>query len=582
MVLMDGRYILAIKPAGIDLWGGHDPSAAVFEDGELIFATEEERHNRNKHSRGFFPEKSIRACLEFVDKDLSEFERVLVAGDQRLRGKNLGYSLRNAVTGSKGFLHSLYWLNRTLVEHSRGRFTPLEPVKSRLESFDTPLPPIEAKSHHGCHAASAFHPSGFDEALVLTIDGVGEYDSTVIWRGDEEGLQRLRTFRYPNSLGTFYSLVTEYLGYRANNGEGKVMGLAPYGERNDEISGLLREKIDVGPDYDVTSLTRSPPGTMRDVRRLEDLFDRPRSQDMEFTQWEKDLAYETQLLLEDIVTDIVEQHLGDVESNYVCLSGGVALNCKLNKRIMEMDDVEGVFVQPVANDAGLSIGAGWLDQNPSDVDKMEKVYMGSSFDDRDVTDLLEKNKISYSEPDNLENYIAEKIADGELIGWFQGRMEMGPRALGNRSILADPRTEESRDRVNRYVKHREEWRPFAPSMKYEAGDEYLENFEEAPFMIKTFDVVEEKRDEIEAVIHPADDTTRPQTVRGSQNPRYHRLLSEFEDITGVPVLLNTSFNDHGEPIIRTPKEAIKDFFAMGLDVLAVEDVVIEKGSWKEP
>jgi carbamoyltransferase len=243
---------------------------------------------------------------------------------------------------------------------------------------------------------------------------------------------------------------------------------------------------------------------------------------------------------------------------------------------MEADGVDDVFIQPVAHDGGLALGAGLLDQRPADVAEMTDVYLGSGFGNETIVDLLETNKIDYREPDDLEAEIADAIADGALVGWFQGRMEMGPRALGNRSILADPRTEESRDRVNKFVKHREEWRPFAPSMTEAGADEYLENAGSAPFMIKTFDVVTEKADEIEAVLQPADETTRPQTVRPDQNERYHRLLTEFEDRTGVPVLLNTSFNDHAEPIVRTPAEALKDFYGMGLDILVLNDFVIEK------
>jgi carbamoyltransferase len=222
------------------------------------------------------------------------------------------------------------------------------------------------------------------------------------------------------------------------------------------------------------------------------------------------------------------------------------------------------------------LGAGYLEQRPESVEPLTNVYYGDEFEAQEIREFLETNKIDYYEPENLEREIAEKIANKKLVGWFQDRMEMGPRALGNRSILADPRTKKSRDRVNKFVKHREEWRPFAPSIRYENSDEYLLNAEEAPFMIKTFDVPENKYEEIPAVIHPNDGTTRPQTVREKQNPRYHALLTEFADITGVPVLLNTSFNDHGEPIIRTPKEAIKAFYAMGLDMLVLNHIVVEK------
>jgi carbamoyltransferase len=254
------------------------------------------------------------------------------------------------------------------------------------------------------------------------------------------------------------------------------------------------------------------------------------------------------------------------------------LNCKLNKRIMELDCVDNIFIQPVAHDGGLSLGAGWLESNPTEVSPMTDVYWGPEYNQEETKSLLRTNKISYKEVYDTEQYVAERLSEGKLVGWFQGKLEMGPRALGNRSILADPRTIESRDQVNEYVKHREKWRPFAPSILEEAAEEYLINAEPSPYMIKTFDTVPEKRNEIEAVLHPGDKTTRPQTVRRDQNPRYYRLISEFENITDVPALLNTSFNDHAEPIVNTPTEALKDFYGMGLDILAIDDLIIEKNT----
>lgn len=313
------------------------------------------------------------------------------------------------------------------------------------------------------------------------------------------------------------------------------------------------------------------------ANRLEQLFDRPmKEQPTEFTQWEKDLAYAGQKILEEIVVDITETYCRREDVGNVALAGGVALNCKMNKRVLEADAVDDVFIQPVAHDAGLAVGGGMIDWQPDMVPNLSTVYWGPEFSSEAIEELLRINKIEYEKPDELEQRVAEQIADGELVGWFQGRLEMGPRALGNRSILADPRTVESRDRVNRFVKHREGWRPFAPSILESAVDDYLVDGRTAPYMIKTFDTEDSRRDEIEAVIHPGDETTRPQTVREEQNPRYHRLLSEFQDLTGVPVVLNTSFNDSGEPIVAKPQEALKDFYGMGLDVLVLEDLLVEK------
>lgn len=567
-------YRLAFKPA-IGLYGQHDPSAVLFEDGTPVFGIEEERLTREKHAVETFPTNAIEACLEYRDLALGDIETILLPYDPKLRSRIRSHYVTDALS-APGVTRTLSALEETLVTELKSRLAPTRQIERRLAEIDTPVPPIEVRAHHRCHAASAFHPSGFDEALVLTIDAKGEYDSTVVWRGDGSGLTRMKTYEHPNSLGLFFAVVTEYLGFRMFNGEGKVMGLAPYGEENPEIERALRSLVDTGADYDVTRVTKRW-GTGYGVGLLEEVFDRPRKERTEsFDQWEADLAYTAQKLLEEIVLDIVRTYLGTVNTANVALAGGVALNCKLNKRVREATVVDDVFVQPVAHDAGLALGAGWVDRNPSTVDELSTVYLGPEYDREEIETRLRTNKIEYAEPDRLEQYVAERLADGALVGWFQGRTEMGPRALGSRSILADPQTAASRDRVNRFVKHREEWRPFAPSILEEAVDEYLVDGRPAPFMIDAFDVRPEKAADLEAVVHPLDGSTRPQTVREEQHPRYHRLLSAFESITGVPVLLNTSFNDHGEPIVNTPTEALKDFYGMGLDVLVLGDYVLEK------
>ncbi|RRJ29424.1 carbamoyltransferase family protein [Halocatena pleomorpha] len=571
-------YLLAFKPA-IGLYGQHDPSAVLFEDGRAVFGVEEERYTREKHATDTFPRRAIQACLDYRELTLPDLDRILLPYEPRLRGEIVSHYVTDALK-APGVARKLFTLEETLITHVRSRLVPTRQIENRLESIGTPVPPIETIPHHRCHAASAFYPSGFDEGVVLTIDAKGEYDSTVVWRADADGLTRVHTYEHPNSLGLFFAVITEYLGYRMFNGEGKVMGLAPYGEDNPEIENVLRDLIDVGADYDVTALTKSW-GTDHGVETLEEAFDRPQNETPgEFNQWEKDLAYVAQKLLEETVVNIAEAAVDPLGTTNVAIAGGVALNCKLNKRVRESPLIDDVFVQPVAHDAGLALGAGWARQRPAAVDRQTDIYLGPEYGTEEIRSTLKTNKLEYAEPDDLERYVAERLADGNLVGWFQGRMELGPRALGARSILADPRTAASRDRVNRFVKHREEWRPFAPSMLESAAEEYLINGGPAPFMIDAYDVRPEKTKDLAAVLHPADDSTRPQTVREDQHPRYHRLISEFAALTGVPVLLNTSFNDHAEPIVRTPTQAIKDFYGMGLDVLVLEDFVIEKGTVK--
>lgn len=570
-------YNLAVKPAFHPAFGIHDPSAAIFRDEELLFGVEEERFTRQKHAVNTFPENAVRACLEYCDREFRQVDRILLPYQRELELTIAPYLLSRSLRWGS-FDERFYRVSTDLKRLAVNKLKPTHRFERKLASdFGEPVPPIETYPHHACHAASAFHPSGFDEALVLTMDGRGEYDSTVLWHGRPEGIERLRTYEFPNSLGYLFAAVTEYLGYYPFNGEGKIMGLAPYGNENPDIEARLRNVLTVGVDYDVTPITKDG-HTTHAAERLADLFGRPPRDDPggEFTQWEMDLAFTVQKLLEEIVCEIVRTYCARNGFTDIALAGGVALNCKLNKQVMELDAVDNIFIQPVAHDAGLSIGAGMLRHDPRDIPEMSTVYLGPEYSTDEITTKCEMNRIDYQVPENIEAVIADRIADGALVGWFQGRTEMGPRALGNRSILADPRSVESRDRVNKFVKHREEWRPFAPSMLESAAAEYLVNAEPAPYMIKTFDVKDGRCEEIEAVLHAADDTTRPQTVREEQNPRYYRLLREFEAITGVPVLLNTSFNDSGEPIVNTPTEAMKDFFGMGLDVLVIEDVMITK------
>ncbi|MDQ2072297.1 carbamoyltransferase C-terminal domain-containing protein [Haloarcula sp. H-GB4] len=568
------EYVLSINPCVGNL-GSHDPSAVLFKNGQLAFGVEEERLTREKHAENTFPMNAIEACLEYADISLSNVKKVLIPWKPRLFYKMLRHDINTVVTETEGVAEAITQLEGTVKRDVGPTVYSKWAVRNNLSEFGEYTPPIETIEHHRCHAASAFHPSGFNEALIVTMDGRGEYDCTVVWKGNSEGLKRLRTYEYPNSLGFFFGAVTKFLGYYPNNGEGKIMGLAPYGDRNDEIEQILREEIKTGLEYDVSTLSKG--NFEYATRKLEEIFDRPRKQTTdEFSQWERDLAHVTQKLVEETVTEIVTHYSERLDVDKVGLAGGVALNCKVNKEVMELPCVESTFVQPVSNDAGAAVGAGLLDAGITATEDISTVYWGPEYTTESIEAVLQTNKLSYAKPDDLCRTVAEHIADGKLVGWFQGQLEMGPRALGNRSILADPRSEASLDRVNEFVKHREGWRPFAPSMLKEAGDQYLVNFEEAPFMIKTFDVVEEKKAEIPAVLHPADDTTRPQTVREDQNPRYYGLISAFEEITGVPVVLNTSFNDNGEPIVNQPIEAIKDFYGMGLDIIVLEDILMEK------
>lgn len=573
--------VLSFKQGPNEPTGGHDNSVAIVSDGEVLFAAETERFTRNKHGTMEFPGGSIRKALDHCGMSFADVDRVVIPYDPRLEDRRLSTAIdhltsdvaNERLTGEQREA-AIEWV----VDHYEAfRHSFVEQTEERLSEIADEVPEIETREHHRCHAASAFHPSGFDEALVVTVDQIGEIESTVVWHGDEDGLDRLRSYEAPNSLGSFYAAVTRMLGFRPTYDEGKVMGLAAYGEPNEEISETLDAVVQSGVDYDVTGLTAglsSKFGTLR----LEELFDRERNPDARegLDQWDEDLAYAAQQFLEETICDVVARYCEELNVDRVALSGGVALNCKMNKAVRDLPCVEELFVQPAANDAGLSIGAGLLQSAPESVTRMKSAYLGPEFSTADCERVLDDRKIPYRKPEDLERAVAERLADGALVGWYRGRMEFGPRALGHRSILADPRDASTRDRVNRFVKHREEWRPFAPSILESAADEYLRDAHPAPFMVQTFDVRPEKADEMEAVIHPGDDTTRPQTVSPDASPSYHELISEFETITGVPLVLNTSFNDSGEPIVNRPEEALDDFYRMGLDVLVLGDCLVTK------
>ncbi len=582
-------YILGLKPAGtLTIPDVHDPSAILCKNGKIVAGVEEERLNRIKHATDCFPIRSIKYCLNSENIKLSDIEKIIIPDDPVLFKKD-AYALWNlSRIGYKRYIKKNY-------RQQCGTLNPVsyyvlneKIIRKRILLFlkshfgDIKYPKIEFMGHHLSHAASCFYPSNFDDAAIISIDGVGDFDSTVIWEYKNEDFVRKYTRKLDNSLGYFYGAFTVFLGFRFCNGESKVMGLAPYGEKDEDIFNVFKEIIKTDEKgYDVSEI--SIPmifGTEVAVKRIEDLFGIKRRLSNEpFTKEHKNLAYALQFYLEKIACNLVKQAINLSGKNNLCLSGGVTLNCKMNKKIMELDEVRGLFVQPVAHDAGLALGAALHASKKLGFNvkfKMKHNYYGPSFNSSIIKDTLEERKIKYSKITSLKE-IAQAIADGYFVGWFQGKMEMGPRALGNRSILCDPRRNDLKDKLNEFVKHREKWRPYAPSILEEYVEEYIENYKvSAPFMIKTFNVKEKHKKEVEAVLHPMDKTTRPHVVKKEVNPLYHKLIDEFRKITDIPLVLNTSFNDHGEPIVCTPHDAIEVFYSTGLDFLVMDDFLVRK------
>ena len=582
------NYILSFKPTGVsnspDI---HDTSAAIAKNGKIIAAVEEERMVRIKHAKDIFPIRSIDYCLKQADVSFSDLDSIVIPDNPDIYKKNCLHvkNLNRIIYKLK--LAGKYKGERSLVGSSFYYMVDKNKCKQKILTFlknsygEHEYPNMEFMGHHLCHAASCFYPSGFDNASIITIDGIGDFDSTVIWSGDENYIKRKMSWNVNNSLGYFYGAFTVFLGYRFCSDESRVMGLAPYGKKNSDILDVFEDIIKTDSEgYDVSEISIPMTyGFMVGIKRIEQLFGIKRRLPGEsFTNEHKDLAYAAQYYLEKIGVNLVRQAIDVTGNRKICITGGVALNCKMNKKIMEIPEVKDFFIQPIANDAGLVIGSVLEASSRRGFDvrfTMKHNYFGPSYDNEIVKNILEERKIKFYRLDSLKT-VAKEIADGKFVGWFQGKMEMGPRALGNRSILSDPRRNDLKDKLNDFVKHREKWRPYAPSILEDYADEYIKNYSNAPFMIKTFDINEKYVDLVEAVLHPIDKTTRPHVVSKEINPRYYKLIEEFRKITGIPLILNTSFNDHGEPIVCSPQDAIRAFYGTGLDVLVLEDYLIKK------
>jgi carbamoyltransferase len=438
-------------------------------------------------------------------------------------------------------------------------------VKARMRYVD----------HHLAHAISAYGYSGFDDSAVVVMDGRGAWEATSIWHGHDGRLEHLSTIPFPDSIGYFFSEFTEFLGFQRNSDEWKVMGLAPYGQPGIDLSSFI--DLQANPyRVHVRKLVASGGEPFAEMTKL---FGSARVAESEITDQHKNIAYAVQEACEIAMMNVVKMAMQKTGSRNLCMAGGVALNSKANGKIAASGLVDKIFVQPAASDDGVALGAAlapYLDNGGKLLNRaMRHGYWGPSFDDGVIEPVLRTYKLRYRRLEHVATAVAELLAQGKIIAWFQGRMEFGPRALGSRSILADPRDPEMNAKVNNAVKFREWWRPFAPSFKKEAASDYLESATDSPFMILTAQVRPEKRAIIPAVTH-VDGSARPQTVEKETNPLYWRLIDEFGKRTGVPVIMNTSFNLRGEAIVHTPTDAVRTFFSSGMDALCIGSFLVEK------
>ena len=564
-------YIIGLTTLG-------DSAATLLKDGEIVAAAEEERFSRRKHHSGF-PYNAMQYCLDEAGITIADVAHIgLYWKPWVLRHKAM-QALKSAVISTDMFKARV---DRGVAQVGESYLGMLRHPHRIREHFGESNFKFHFLEHHQCHAASAFFVSGFDRAAIMTWDGTGEDTTTLFSFGNDRKINPLKRIKLPHSLGQFYSAVTNYLGFDMFEGdEWKVMGLAAYG-KPEYYDFFSKRVISTNGNHDfrvdISVLDHHLAKHYQFSEALTKALGPARMPGEELEQKHSNIAASAQRVLEDTALYLLEGLYEQTKTENLCMAGGVAFNSVMNGRIMTESPFKQFFIQPAAGDAGCSLGAAlllWHSRlNQPRKFRMEHAYYGPSFSSEDCAEALRSSGLRFQTlPDEqMLPLVAAKLADGAIVGWFQGRMEFGPRALGNRSFLADPRRSDMRELLNKKVKLREWFRPLAPSMLEEAASQLFGHSHYDPFMITVLNVLEEKRGNIPAVVH-VDGTARPQTVRRQINPRYWELIREFEKLTGVPLLLNTSFNIQ-EPIVLSPQDAIKTFSRASFDVLVLENHIV--------
>ncbi len=582
----------------------HDSAAALIVDGNIIAAAQEERFSRKKHDARF-PKNAVDYVLKESKLKLNEVDHIVFFEKPFLKFERLLETyLAFAPKGFRSFSLSMpIWLREKLFQK---KFL-FDHLKKHDEDFKD-ITKIKFSEHHYSHAASAFYPSPFDEAIILTLDGVGEWATTTLAIGKENNLKIIKEIFFPHSLGLLYSAFTYYTGFKVNSGEYKVMGLAPYGKpkyKDIILKKLLDLKEDGSFKLNMKYFNYATGLTMTN-KHFSNLFGQPvrNPKKDKLTQFHMDIASSIQEATEEIILKIAKSISQKYKIKNLCLAGGVALNCVANGKILKKRLFENIWIQPAAGDAGGSLGAAlayWYSElnnsRMKNVDQMKGSYLGPSFDDKVIKKELDRLKANYKYISRKEiiSVTAKELANNKTVGWFQGRMEFGPRALGGRSILADPRSEKMQKELNLKIKYRESFRPFAPSVLREDVSEWFELDYDSPYMLLVAEVKKSKqvvmadkdknlfgieklnvkRSSIPAITH-VDYSARIQTVHKDTNPRYYELLKEFKNITNCPVVVNTSFNVRGEPIVCSIEDAFNCFMGTNLDILVLEDFILFK------
>ena len=550
---------------------GHDTSAALVVDGKLVAAIEEERLNREKKTRKF-PHLAINYCLDVANLKITDVDFVTYAYKPLT-----WFTHRFLLHQFKFFPYALGELK--YVKRMYKKFLFLE---SNLRKELGANIPIKFVKHHDAHIGSTFLVSPFEESAILTIDGLGEYESCVHAVGLGSEIKRLNHVNFPYSLGAMYACLSKFLNYVPEHDEGKVMGLSSYGDRDEyyqDFKKIVRLKRDGTYDFDMSYFMFHRTRDKWVSEKFYKVFGPQRAIDEEINDRHKAVAAAGQRFLEDVILHMTESLHQKTKKSAICVAGGVALNSVTNGKILEQGYFKDIFVQPASSDDGLPIGSAFYLYNTLMKNKRKYVakhsYLGPKYPDSDILKALKKYKLPIYKNKNSSEEIATLLSEKNVIGLYQGAMEFGPRALGNRSIIADPRYEDMKDIVNSKVKFRESFRPFAPAILKEKCIEYFDNDYTSPYMLLVYKVRDEKKHLIPAVVH-ADGTGRVQTVTEKENARYYKIIKSFEEITGVPVILNTSFNIKDEPIVCTPEDAIRCFLGTSIDVLVMEDYIVKK------
>ena len=570
---------------GINAFHG-DSSACLLKDGVVVCATEEERFRRIKHWAGF-PTEAIKFCLEDAGISVSDLDYITISRDPKANfSKKIIHTLKNRV-GLKSIFDRL--MNSKKVRSIKSELADLFGVKE--SDITAEFHNIE---HHRSHIASSFFASKFKKSAILSIDGFGDFTSTMTAIGTDNKIEVLDSVNYPHSIGVFYNTVTQFLGFPNYGDEYKVMGLAPYGEAKylKELSEIV-EKTDEGFfKLNKKYFKHFKEGVAMDwedgnptidslfTNNWEKLFWKSRNKEDTLQQFHIDLATSVQRFTEDMIFHILTNLHERTGLDNICITGGVSQNSVANGKILANTPFKKMYVPSAGHDAGTSIGSAlYLYNHILDMERMPEIktaYLGRQSTEEEIISCLEHEGVKYEkvDDDTLFLKVSDKLLNGGVIGWFQGRAEFGPRALGHRSILVDPRREDAKELLNEKIKRRESFRPFAPSILEEYMEEYFVQNDKVPFMEKVYDIKKEKHSKIPAVTH-LDGTGRLQSVNKEISPRYHRLISEFQKKSGVPILLNTSFNEN-EPIVNNPKEALDCFLRTKMDMLVMENIIIER------